>query len=76
MKVNILTTNFSTKIFINGKLHVSFKSKHYRGVQNYIGAIKGCYVVEWRLKDTKIKCEYDNFRKWEVMLRVIEEWLQ
>ena len=72
MKVELKLSNNQLRIYIDGLIHVNIRLDELVGIQSWEQG--GLCYIEFYLKTTFIKCEYNKPELWKEILKVLEDF--
>lgn len=70
MILTIKTENHLTKIYINGILHLAFVRAKFVGIYSWKDFEK--YTIELIFNGGVMRIDYDSFKKWKAVLKVLD----
>jgi len=66
--IKVETNFYQLRIYIDDLLHLSIKLKDLLAIQSW-GHRKDKYIIEYNMKQTTVKSEYQNKKDWQEILK-------
>jgi hypothetical protein len=72
MKIEVQLNHYDIKVMIDGLCHVYIDRKEFVGFHSWVDDDKMA-VIEYYTKSNCIRTEFDNIKKWEQVLKALND---